>query len=210
VKINPAHLAGAVSILTKAWSHTLRYRREGFEPVARLRSRGELVVYSIWHDELFPLIHLHRGERVIAVVSQSRDGDLLARVLAANGYLLARGSSSRGGLRALISAQRQMHRERSDVVFTVDGPRGPRHKVKEGAVFLAERAGGHLVPVRVKMSPVKVFANAWDRFQLPLPLARCLVRYGTPYRPELENRSAATLLRETSRLEERMNKLMDG
>jgi lysophospholipid acyltransferase (LPLAT)-like uncharacterized protein len=191
------------------WSSTLRYQREGFEPVELLRSKGQLLVFAIWHDELFPLIHLHRGEGVIAVVSQSRDGEVLARVLASSGFRLARGSSNRGGLKALISAQRQMHKERSDAVFTVDGPKGPRHKVKEGAVYLADRAEAYLVPVRVRMGPVKVFHKAWDRFQLPFPFARCLVRYGTPYQPDLSKRSSATLNRESSVLETRLNSLLE-
>jgi lysophospholipid acyltransferase (LPLAT)-like uncharacterized protein len=209
VKIDPVHFAAAANVVFRIWSSTLRYRREGFDPVKRLKSKGQLLVFAIWHDEIFPLIRLHRGERVIAVVSQSRDGELLARVLAANGYLLARGSSSRGGLKAIISAQRQMHKERSDAVFTVDGPRGPRHKAKEGAVYLADRTGAYLVPVRVKMSPVKIFSKAWDKFQLPMPLARCLVRYGEPYKPDFSERSADTLSRETIVLEERLNTLID-
>jgi lysophospholipid acyltransferase (LPLAT)-like uncharacterized protein len=209
MKIDPALFSPVVSVLYRMWSYTLRYQREGFGPIERLKSQRQLLVYAIWHDELFPLMHLHRGERVIAVVSQSRDGELLARTLAFNGFLLARGSSSRGGLKALISAQRQMHKMGSDAVFTVDGPRGPRHKVKEGAVYLADRAAAHIVPVRVRMAPIKIFHKAWDRFQLPLPFARCLVRYGPPYKPDLAERTEDTLKRETSILEARLNSLFE-
>jgi lysophospholipid acyltransferase (LPLAT)-like uncharacterized protein len=208
VKINPAFLAPPAASFVRLWSSTLRYRQEGYESVERLKAEGRLIVFAIWHDELFPYIHLHRNERVIAVVSQSSDGELLARVLAANGFLLARGSSSRGGLKALVSAKRQMHALGSNAVFTVDGPRGPRHKVKEGAVFLADRADAYLVPARVSMSPVKVFHKAWDRFQLPLPFARCAVRYGTPYKPRLDARSEDDLKREAGELEYRLNTLM--
>jgi lysophospholipid acyltransferase (LPLAT)-like uncharacterized protein len=96
----------------------------------------------------------------------------------------------------------------SNAVFTVDGPKGPRHKVKEGAVYLADRADAYLVPARVAMSPVKVFHKAWDRFQLPLPFARCRVRYGTPYKPRLDARSEDDLKREAGELEHRLNTLM--
>lgn len=139
------------------------------------------MVCAIWHNELFPLVYLHRGENVVAVVSQSRDGDLLSRVLRGQGIHLARGSSSRGGVKALISTIRQILDDHRDAVITVDGPRGPRHKVKDGAIYLAMKTGAFIVPVRIKMTRTKVFTKAWDHFQLPWPGSTCVVCYGTPY-----------------------------
>lgn len=139
------------------------------------------MVCAIWHDELFPLVFLHRKENVVAVVSQSRDGDLLSRVLQGQGIHLARGSSSRGGVKALVSSIRQVLDDHRDAVITVDGPRGPRHRTKDGAIYLAMKTGALIVPVRVKMSRTKVFLKAWDRFQLPWPFSTCIVFYGTPY-----------------------------
>ena len=177
-------LQGSIWVLrgvVPLWCKTLRYSRSNYEPVAAVRATSQPVVFAIWHDELFPLCTLHRGEGVVAVVSQSRDGEILAKVLQAFGYGLARGSTSRGGLRALVAACREIQKKGRDAVLTVDGPRGPRHVAKPGAIYLAARTGALLVPTRVAMSRVKRFEKAWDKFQLPLPGSKCLVRYGTPY-----------------------------
>jgi lysophospholipid acyltransferase (LPLAT)-like uncharacterized protein len=101
-------------------------------------------------------------------------------VLESFGFLTVRGSSSRGGMRALVAARKLMDEQGVGIIFTVDGPRGPRHKVKPGAVFLARLAGSPIVPVRVVMSRAKVFHRAWDKFQLPLPFSKCTIIYGDP------------------------------
>jgi lysophospholipid acyltransferase (LPLAT)-like uncharacterized protein len=99
-----------------------------------------------------------------------------------------------------------MRARNADVVVTVDGPRGPRHKVKEGAVYLAAKAGAPLVPLRIFMSRSFIFQNAWDKFQLPWPGARCRVVYGRPYRVSAEM-TAEEMVRECSRLEGLLNAL---
>ncbi|MFP4314997.1 MAG: lysophospholipid acyltransferase family protein [Desulfovibrionales bacterium] len=206
IKLDPAIVSPPLCILTRLWCMSLRYERTGYELLLHERSRGKRLVYATWHDELFPLGFLHRGEGVVAVVSQSRDGEFIGRVLAHFGFVLARGSSSRGGLKALVSAFRTMKKENRSACFTVDGPRGPRHKVKDGAIFLAVKSNALLVPVRVSMSPVKVFERSWDKFQLPLPGAKCRVTYGVPYHPD-DDLSPEGLQRQRAILEERLNSL---
>ncbi|MFW6106441.1 MAG: lysophospholipid acyltransferase family protein [Desulfovermiculus sp.] len=177
------HTPFAYTCLTLAfrfWSRTLRYTRIGFGPVQQARLQGP-VIFALWHDELFFPSYLHRHEDIIAVVSSSQDGEILAQVLSRLGYQLARGSSSRNGMQAVRQVLEHMRRTQADAVLTVDGPRGPRHEVKEGAVYLAAKSGLPVVPVRVHMHPVKRFQKAWDKFQLPLPGARCTVYYGQPY-----------------------------
>ncbi len=164
------------------WSMSIRYKRVNFEKIQKLRNRKQPMVFAIYHNELFPLCYLHRNEGIIAVVSASRDGEILARVLHSMGFNLARGSSSRQGMKALLAAMRQMHAMGRDAVLTVDGPRGPRHEVKPGIVYLASRIGAHIVPVRVRMSTRHVFSRSWDRFKLPWLWSGCEVIYGRPYR----------------------------
>ena len=117
----------------------------------------------------------------MVVVSRSRDGELIAGILERLGYNLARGSSSREGLRALLRTARQIREKKSDVVFTVDGPRGPRHKSKPGIIYLASRSRAYVVPARVAMSTRHVFEKSWDRFHLPWIWSSCRVVYGRPF-----------------------------
>lgn len=207
LRINPLRFVPAAVLFTDLLSRTLRFSQQGLDQCEQLRTRGAKFVVAFWHDELFPLIHLHRNQGVVAVVSQSQDGEFLSQVMARFGFHLARGSSRKGGAGALIAARRAMRERGADIVFTVDGPRGPRHKVKEGAVYLAAKTGAHLVPLRVSMSRAFVFRKAWDRFQLPWPGALCRVVYGQPYRvPEVL--TPEELAGECSQLENRLNALM--
>ncbi len=206
VRIDPVCFAPAVARLARLWNMTLRFSQEGIEPYLALRAQGKNVVAAFWHDELYPLIHLHRDQGIVAVLSQSRDGEFLSQVMARFGFKTARGSSRRGGTAALVAARKQMREHNADIVFTVDGPRGPRHKVKEGAIYLAAKAGSPLVPIRVFMSRTHVFRKAWDRFQLPLPGAHCRAVYGKPYHIPADQ-TQESLQAECVRLEQILNSM---
>jgi lysophospholipid acyltransferase (LPLAT)-like uncharacterized protein len=199
-------LASAMTFSVRMWCRSLHYILEGEQPINNLHQDNERVVYAIWHDELFPLCYLHRDEGIVAVVSASRDGEMLAQVLARLGYNLARGSSTRGGVKALIAASRVMKKEAKDAVLTLDGPRGPRHQVKEGALYLAWRADAYLVPVRAKISSKKCF-KSWDKFQLPLLGAVCHIHYGSPYKLEYKKLDEGALHAEKKRLLRKLESL---
>lgn len=198
-----------LTLAVQLWSRTLRYTRVGFGPVQQVRSQGP-VIFALWHDELFSPCYLHRHEGIIAVVSSSQDGEIVAQVASRLGYQLARGSSSRNGMQAVRRVLEQMQSTKADAVLTVDGPRGPRHQVKEGAVYLAAKSGLPVVPVRVDMHPVKRFHKAWDKFQLPLPGARCIVHYGQPYTLGRQKINSHSLRMECARLESALQKLGAG
>jgi hypothetical protein len=178
--VSPRLLASILTPLVRLWGRTLRIKRLNLDVFNDPHLRAKRPVIVLWHDEIFPLIPSHEGEGMACVVSQSRDGELLAEVLHRFGFLTARGSSSRGGMRALVSARRVMDEHGVGVIFTVDGPRGPRHKVKPGAIFLANLAGSPIVPVRAVMERTTIFHKAWDKFQLPWPFSRCTITYGDP------------------------------
>jgi len=138
------------------------------------------IVAAFWHDEFFPIVY-KRGElRCIAMASPSRDGDFLEAVLTRIGYEVARGSSSRKGTQALLEVVRRLQARPTVACIAIDGPRGPRHVIKHGALFLAAHAGIPIVPIRAFMEHSYVF-KSWDRFQLPLPFSRVRVVYGEPY-----------------------------
>lgn len=157
-----------------------RYRFEGQEEVERARGSGGPVVSACWHNRLLGPVLPHEGKAVGVVISQSEDGELISRVVAGFGYVPLRGSSSRGGASALRAVLRHVRRG-LDVVFTPDGPRGPRYVVQPGVAFAARALGVPFVPVGVAMSRKLVF-RSWDRFQVPLPFGRIQIVYGPALR----------------------------
>jgi lysophospholipid acyltransferase (LPLAT)-like uncharacterized protein len=195
-----------VSGLFKLWGSTLRFSRTNYQAMTSMEEQGQSIIFALWHDELFPLTYLHRNEGVVAVVSSSKDGELLARVMEGLGFGTVRGSSSRKGLKAMLAALKEVRTKGRHVVLTVDGPRGPRHQAKPGAVFLASKAGVPILPVRVRISRAKIFEKAWDKFQLPLPFARCEAIYGEPYQVP-EKLDASTLAAEQDRLTAKLEAL---
>lgn len=205
--VSPRTLAAVLTPLVRWWGRSLRVVRINRDVFVSKELRRQRPVIALWHDEMFPLIPNHEGEGMVCVVSQSRDGDLLARCLERFGFLTARGSSSRGGMRALVAAARQMKRHGVGAIFTVDGPRGPRHKVKSGIIYLAVRADSPIVPVRAIMERRWIFHKAWDKFQLPWPFSRCRIVYGTPYRVQGSLDDPGLIERECLRLEEIMHHL---
>ncbi|MDP3427571.1 MAG: lysophospholipid acyltransferase family protein [Humidesulfovibrio sp.] len=143
---------------------------------------GRPVMLAIWHEEIFALTGFGStvlSGRLATVVSDSRDGELIDQVLQRIGFATARGSSTRGGLKALSQLRQHMLDGRIGVI-TVDGPRGPRQEAKEGAVYLAQKAGALIFPVRSRPSSAYVFKRSWDHFQLPLPFCVCEVLIGEP------------------------------
>jgi len=196
----------------KAVCATLRIREENREAVDAAHAQGERLIFCLWHDELFSLIPVARQLKVVAIVSPSKDGDYLERILAAKNVGAVRGSSTRGGVRALLSLARMMKNELVHACITIDGPAGPRHVAKEGGLFLANRTSGRIVPVRIYMKNA-LRLPTWDKFQFPLPFSKVVIRFGEPWEegqkavPDIEEE---TLSRNKARLEKELHELAAG
>lgn len=164
-----------VAWVIRALGATFRHRIDGEEVIDETLAAGSSVILFTWH-ELFlvaaacDLRHHHPA----IMISRSRDGERIARVAEKIGIPTVRGSSSRGGARALLEMVRAL-REPMSVAHFVDGPRGPRHDVKPGLVAMAQRSRAPLVPVAFAISR-KWTAPSWDRHQVPLPFARVAIR----------------------------------
>ena len=196
----------------KAICSTLRIEEVNREVVDAAHARGERLIFCLWHDELFSLIPVARHLKVVAIVSPSKDGDYLERILASNNVGAVRGSSTRGGVRALLSLARMMKSEQVHACITIDGPAGPRHVAKEGGLFLANRTGGRIIPVRISMKN-SFKAPTWDKFQIPLPFSKVVIRFGEPWgegQLEVPNIEEDTLTRNKARLEKELNELGAG
>ncbi len=127
-------------------------------------------VVAFWHDEMLPLWKIFSKHSPKAVVSQSKDGEILASLLNRWGFTVLRGSSSKGGKEVL--EMMTANASNSFLLITPDGPRGPRHKFKAGAAIAAKRAGVNLVVARAVVSNKYIFKKSWDKFQLPMPFSR--------------------------------------
>jgi lysophospholipid acyltransferase (LPLAT)-like uncharacterized protein len=206
MKLSSKIIALFLTALYRLWCSTLRITVCGREAVDDLEAARRPMMFCLWHDELFALMHVRGTLRIITMVSQSRDGEYLAGLLQGLGLKTARGSSTRGGSGALLQAARCMRDEWYNGCMTVDGPRGPRHVVKQGAIMLAFRAPAHIVPVRVFYERAKEF-RSWDRFQLPLPFSRVSIVFDRPYLPGAMEQTKEELERERLALENKLHAL---
>ena len=133
-------------------------------------------IYAIWHNQQLFLLYPYRKQKVAALISQSSDGEYIARCLPKFGMLAVRGSSTRGGAKALIKLL-QATREGYRPLLTPDGPRGPIYTVQPGILFLARKTGFPILPVGCALSH-KIKVGSWDRMRVPLPFGKVAFTYG--------------------------------
>lgn len=170
--------------LFRAIGWTLRHGREGDdERFHSALDEGKRFVFAFWHGDSFLMAHEMRHGfrygRFHIMASQSRDGALMARFLRIVGVYAIRGSSSRGGGRALLGMIRGMG-ARDFAALAVDAPRGPRHRVnRDGILLLAHRTGLPIVPLAARAERKWTF-NSWDRMEIPKPFSRTAIHYGEP------------------------------
>ncbi|HEU5039170.1 MAG TPA: lysophospholipid acyltransferase family protein [Gemmatimonadales bacterium] len=179
LKVSPGTVRAAVAPAIRLLARTWRIRTVQEERWRTLYEARRPLVFLLWHEALLPLLWQHRHQGVVIVVSEAREGQYLADLAGSLGYGAVRGSSTRGGARALLSAVRELREGRS-VAFTPDGPRGPRRELKAGVVAAAQRGGGVIVPIHAEAERAWRL-HSWDRFLIPKPGARVTVTYGRPF-----------------------------
>jgi len=134
------------------------------------------LVASFWHSCIIPSTYIWRRMGIRVMSSFSYDGEYMGRIIRKFGFVAVKGSSSRKPVRALLGLRRALE-EGWTVAFTLDGPRGPRHKVKPGPVALGRSTGLPLTTFHVGLEKAWVL-NSWDRMMIPQPFSRALVRFG--------------------------------
>ena len=154
-----------------------------------MRARGQPVIYTFWHGTMLPLLWQHRKEHVAILISEHGDGEIIARIAHSLGYHSVRGSSSRGGERALLGTVRALENGR-DVAFTPDGPRGPLESFAPGALIVSQRTGAPLVLITVDAANAWRL-KSWDRFLIPKPFSRVTIAYENPLCVEAPDARAA-------------------
>ena len=181
-------IAAAGTLLIRLIGPTLRYEvslEEGGPQGGWLAP----AVYVFWHRGVIPACYWFRRRGVAVMTSRSFDGEYIARIIEGFGYKAVRGSSSRGGVRALLAMHTEIELGRA-VAFTIDGPRGPRYVAKPGPVLLARNTRLPIIPFHIAVKDAWVL-KSWDAMIIPKPFSRALLRMGRLMYVPAEAESAA-------------------
>jgi lysophospholipid acyltransferase (LPLAT)-like uncharacterized protein len=165
------------SIVLSVWSRTVRIQFVNKAVPDRLASEGKNVIYAFWHGRQFLLFHSHRNTGIVIPASESRDGEIQARILKYFGFDVVRGSSKRKGDRALLGLVDALRKGKS-LALAVDGPRGPIYEAKQGVTYMAGKLNKPIVPVMTGAERFWILEKIWDKYLLPKPFTRGVIMYG--------------------------------
>ena len=174
-----ALISGVIAPLAGALGRTWRYVSEGADAYERVVAAGQRPIIAFWHGRILPGMVFFRDRGIVVITSENFDGEWIARIIKRFGYGAARGSSSRGGVKALVQMKRLME-QGHPTAFTLDGPRGPLEVAQPGALWLAKATGQPILPLHTEASPAWQL-RSWDRTQVPRPFARVALVVGPPF-----------------------------
>src|SRR5690242_18094578 len=199
-----AAIAGVGYPVIAALGGTLRWRVSGLQHLDAIRAAGHQPVMAFWHARILPATYYFRGRGIVVITSENFDGEWIARIIERFGFGTARGSSSRGGVKALLQLTRDMAAGKP-AGFTVDGPRGPARVAQPGAIWLAKASGHPVLPFHLEADRHWTLGS-WDHTQIPKPFATVAITIGEPfYVPQ--DADAAALESARLRLEQRLKDL---
>ncbi|MFH1215852.1 MAG: lysophospholipid acyltransferase family protein [Pseudomonadota bacterium] len=158
---------------------TCRVTRRGHEHFRQLIGSGKPFIVSFWHYGVIYIVYHARDLPYVAMVSASKDGEYVARILEGKGFSTVRGSRNKGAIGALKGLMREMGKGKT-AVLVADGSQGPARKAQAGTILLAARTGAMILPVGWSASRYKTF-RSWDRTAIPLPFSRVVLCYGRPF-----------------------------
>ena len=163
---------------------SLRIERLGEKNLNPIRENNGRVLYAFWHGRMLILSYSHRWQRIHVLISQHRDGELIARIIERLGFVSVRGSTTRGGTKALFEMAKK-GTSGYDIAITPDGPRGPKFKVQAGALYIAQRSGLPILPISTSAKR-RWTLSSWDRFLIPKPFSKSVIAIGEPIYVSLE------------------------
>jgi hypothetical protein len=158
---------------------TLRWRTEGLEHFDAIIRGGRQPIMAFWHGRILPATYYFRRRGIVVITSENFDGEWIAGIIERFGYGTARGSTSRGGRRALLQLTRDLAAGRP-AGFTIDGPRGPARVAQPGAVWLAKATGHPVLPFHLEASRHWTL-KSWDQTQIPKPYSTVSIAMGEPF-----------------------------
>jgi hypothetical protein len=161
----------------RALGSTWKWKVSGAEHVEAIRARGLHPIHACWHGRILPAIVYLQRRGIVVITSENYDGEWIARIIQKFGYGTARGSTSRGGPKALLQLVRDV--KSKGVAFTLDGPRGPAEVAQPGAVWLSKATGNPLLPFHAEAASSWTL-KSWDRTQIPKPFTSVAMAIGEP------------------------------
>jgi lysophospholipid acyltransferase (LPLAT)-like uncharacterized protein len=171
-------ISAVATPLIRGLCRTLTWEVEGDHYYDEILRSGKQPIIAFWHGRILSGLYHFKDRGIVVITSQNFDGEWIARIIKRFGYDTARGSTSRGGARALTQMRRDLARGRA-VAFTVDGPRGPAHVVQPGAIWLAGSTGNPILPFHIEADRFWC-TSSWDRSQIPKPFSRIALAIGSP------------------------------
>jgi lysophospholipid acyltransferase (LPLAT)-like uncharacterized protein len=168
----------AFFVLIKLIGRTIRWEVQGWENWEAATRDAQLPIYTFWHNRLFLAAYFWQKRGIVVMISQSMDGEYIARVLQRFGCGAARGSSTRGAVGAIVEMTRLM-RAGCPTAFTIDGPKGPRYVAKMGGVLLAKKTGQPILPFSISVRHWEM-KSTWDHLQIPVPFSQARVSIAPP------------------------------
>ena len=164
--------------LVAALASTYRWRRDGVHHLDEVARSGRQPIMAFWHGRILPATYFFRRRGIVVITSENFDGEWIAGIIERFGYGTARGSTSRGAVKALVRLKRDMAAGKP-AAFTLDGPRGPAKIAQPGAVWLAKATGNPIVPFHIESNRHWTL-HSWDRTQIPKPYADVAIAIGDP------------------------------
>jgi lysophospholipid acyltransferase (LPLAT)-like uncharacterized protein len=172
-----AAISGVGVPFIAALGATLNWTVEGVEHL-NFEGAGRRPIMAFWHGRVLTATYYFRRRGIVVMISENFDGEWIARIIESFGFRTSRGSTSRGGRRALLQLKREMERGQPSG-FAVDGPRGPARTAQPGAIWLAKLTGNPVVPFHMEASRYWSL-NSWDRTQIPAPFSTVALAVGAP------------------------------
>jgi lysophospholipid acyltransferase (LPLAT)-like uncharacterized protein len=167
---------------------TLRWRVEGVDHLDAVIRGGRQPIMAFWHGRILPATFYFRRRGIVVITSENFDGEWIAGIIERFGFGTARGSTSRGGRRALVQLVRDLEAGKP-AGFTLDGPRGPARVAQPGAIWLAKATRNPVVPFHLEADRFWTM-NSWDRTQIPKPFATVAIAVGEPLEVPADNGDA--------------------
>jgi len=160
-------------------NRTLNWRDEGIDHLDNVVRGGRQPIMAFWHGRIFHATVRFKHRGIVVMISENFDGEWIAGLIHRFGYATARGSTSRGGLRALLQLKRELAAGKP-VGFALDGPRGPARVAQPGALWLAKATGNPVIPFHLEADRFWTL-RSWDRTQIPKPFSTVSVVVGEPF-----------------------------
>ena len=166
------------SLAVRLVCSTLRYENSA-DPGGPLDANERPIVWAFWHRCLIVATHRFAKRDIAVLTSRSFDGECISRVIEKFGYKAVRGSSTRGGVGAVLGAKKEIELHRRAVAFTVDGPLGPPFLAKPGPILLARTTGTPIIAFHIALQSAWTLPT-WDGMVIPRPFSRAVVHFSAP------------------------------